>query len=395
MLFRRFLLPVLAFTFVVLPVEAQRPARTARSHPARSASTQDHFKGIFEPVNYGKDINLTDVVFVTPEIGWVSGEHSTILKTTDGGTTWKVQLGGDPGTNEAKIGQLRFLDSTHGWAIQQEGLRLLRTADGQKWEEVNGKFPPGVPVIDYAFTSANHGILLGGNADAFYVTNDGGQQWQSVKPCEVSAAVQGLAQTTNCHFIKLQMLSPSSGLALAWWSSTQDERLVIFRTDDAGGHWSYVVPEVKDSRYADAFFTDLKHGVLVFNNDAKTCVTDDGGKSWHTLVSDSIVLKGPLRFADRQVGWVLGASPDNSDTFRVSFSTDGGEHWKMSRNIAFPGGGPRNVELKFSFPRRDRAYIIGPHGMIYRYRIVPTTYTSAHMLEGPVMPAASSSHGQR
>lgn len=392
MLFPRFLLPVFSLAFVFLPVTAQRPGRTPAHHPpARMASEQNHFKGIFEPVNYGKDINLTDVFFVTPDVGWVSGAHATILKTTNGGTTWTPQLGGDPGSNEPEIGQLRFLDRTHGWAIQG-GSRLLRTADGQKWEEVNGKFPPGVPVLDYAFTSANHGILLGGNGDAFYVTNDGGQQWQTVIPCQLSVNVQGLAQTPNCHFIKLQMLSPSSGLALAWWSSTQDERLVIFRTDDAGAHWNFVVPDVKDSRYADAFFTDLKHGVLVFNNDARTCVTNDGGKSWHILVSGNIALKGPLRFADPEVGWVVGPSPDNSDTVRVSFSTDGGEHWKMSRNIAFPTG---RTELKFAFARRDRAYVIGPHGMIYRYRVVPTTYTVAHMLEGPVMPGSNAMHTQK
>jgi photosystem II stability/assembly factor-like uncharacterized protein len=392
MLFPRFLLPVFSLAFVFLPVAAQRAgAPPAHHRPARSASEQNHFKGIFEPVNYGKDIKLTDVFFVTPDVGWVSGDHATILKTTNGGTTWTPQLGGDPGSTEPEIGQLRFLDPTHGWAIQG-GSRLLRTADGQKWEEVNGKFPAGVPVLDYAFTSASHGILLGGNGDAFYVTNDGGQQWQTVTPCQLSANVQGLAQTPNCHFIKLQMLSPSSGLALAWWSSTQDERLVIFRTDDAGSHWSYVLPDVKDSRYADAFFTDLKHGVLVFNNDQKTCVTDDGGKSWHILVSGNIALKGPLRFADREVGWVLGPSPDNSDTVRVSFSTDGGEHWKMSRNIAFPTG---RADLKFAFPRRDRAYVIGPHGMIYRYRVVPTTYSVAHMLEGPLMPASTTIHAQR
>jgi hypothetical protein len=40
-----------------------------------------------------------------------------------------------------------------------------------------------------------------------------------------------------------------------------------------------------------------------------------------------------------------------------------------------------------AFPRRDRAYLIGPHGMIFRYRIVSTNYTAANALDAPLMPA--------
>lgn len=362
-------------------VTARRPRVPANSLPGGNSGE----KGIFEPVNYGQDINLTDAFFVSPDVGWVSGEHATILKTIDGGATWTAQVGGDASNSDKPIGQLRFLDQNHGWAIQ-EGPKLLRTLDGQNWEEVNGKFPPGVPVLDYAFSSVRHGILLGGNGDAFYVTNDGGRHWQSVAPCQLRATVQGLAQTPYCHFIRLQMLSPESGVALAWWSGDDGERLVVFRTDDAGAHWNYVVPDVRDSRYADAFFTDLNHGVLIFNNDQKTYVTTDGGRNWRALLSGGIALAGggSPRFADPEVGWALGHSPVNRDAFRVCFTADGGQHWRNSSDIAFPG----NVltELKFTFPRRDRAFVIGPHGMIYRYRIVPAGYAAAHALPGPLMP---------
>ncbi|MGH8285831.1 MAG: hypothetical protein ACRETT_08700, partial [Steroidobacteraceae bacterium] len=37
-------------------------------------------KGIWEPVNYSEDLELIDVFFVTPEIGYVSGAAGTILK---------------------------------------------------------------------------------------------------------------------------------------------------------------------------------------------------------------------------------------------------------------------------------------------------------------------------
>jgi hypothetical protein len=65
----------------------------------------------------------------------------------------------------------------------------------------------------------------------------------------------------------------------------------------------------------------------------------------------------------------------------VSFTTDGGSRWS-SREFAFP----EYVEA-FSLPRRDRAYVVGKHGMIYRYRVVPAEYTAKGMIAGPPMPA--------
>src|SRR5690348_2943741 len=94
-------------------VAARRPRAPANTLPVANQGQ----KGIFEPVNYGQDITLTDVFFVSPDVGWVSGEHATILKTTDGGAHWTAQVGGDPSNGDKPIGQLRFLDARHGWAV--------------------------------------------------------------------------------------------------------------------------------------------------------------------------------------------------------------------------------------------------------------------------------------
>jgi photosystem II stability/assembly factor-like uncharacterized protein len=369
-----------------LSLWGQRPAAhgTSPSPASRTASVSTGYKGIFEPVNYPQDVNLTDVFFTGAEEGWVSGEHATILHTTDGGKTWMAQVGGDATSAEHPIHSLRFLDSKHGWAIKDDPARLLRTSDGQNWEEVQGSFPPGVYALDYVFTSVRHGVLLGSNNGGFYVTNDGGRHWQPVAPCRLSATVQGLARIEDCRVRKLQMLSARVGYALVDWS----QGVAFLRTNDAGEHWQSIVPEVTDCCGPDVFFTDLKHGVLLFNN-GKTYVTDNGGKNWRALLSGTVGLTSggqtpPLRFSDPEVGWVVGASPDSGDTFRVSFSTDAGQHWKMSGNIKFPV--ERFADLKFSFPRRDRAYVIGPHGMIYRYRVVPKAYSPSNALDGPLMP---------
>lgn len=37
----------------------------------------------------GVEANLVDIAFPTPSVGWVVGESGTVLRTTDGGATWK------------------------------------------------------------------------------------------------------------------------------------------------------------------------------------------------------------------------------------------------------------------------------------------------------------------
>jgi len=107
--------------------------RTPSSQKA-PAGEKPKFKAIWEPITYKQDIKLTDVVFVTEQVGWVSGANGTLLKTTDGGDSWTAVLGGDATAKDEPIQALRFAGENHGWAVKGTG-KLLRTTDGASWEE--------------------------------------------------------------------------------------------------------------------------------------------------------------------------------------------------------------------------------------------------------------------
>jgi photosystem II stability/assembly factor-like uncharacterized protein len=133
-----------------------------------AAQAPTELVGVFEPVNYNQDIELTDVFFVTPEIGYVGGAAATILKTTDAGATWTALLGGDPASTERPIRHLRFVSPTTGWATQNNG-NLFGTRDGETWEQV-GKIEEHY--TDFAFTSETDGVFATGYD--IYQTRDGG-----------------------------------------------------------------------------------------------------------------------------------------------------------------------------------------------------------------------------
>jgi photosystem II stability/assembly factor-like uncharacterized protein len=135
------------------------------------------------------------------------------------------------------------------------------------------------------------------------------------------------------------------------------------------------------SRQDDFFVANPKTAVVVMHGDGKTYGTEDAGQSWHVLLATT--LASQIQFADAEVGWTLGSNRKNWRAAQVNYTVDGGRHWKQSAEINFPPQNPDDYRL--SFPQRDRAYVIGPHGMIYRYRIVPWEYAAANILPAPLM----------
>jgi photosystem II stability/assembly factor-like uncharacterized protein len=345
-------------------------SRPASAKPAASKTEQPKFKAIWEPVNYKEDLNLTDVFFASDDVGWVTGEHGTILHTKDGGNTWTPQLGGDPQSAEEQINTLRFADGTHGWANQGKN-KLLRTTDGENWEEI-GKLGGNYGYwSDYVFISANVGIQIRQQPHDIARTEDSGKTWkEAAPPCAAKMEVDGLTREVECTLKSLHFPTSSVGYAIG----TGSKALFALRTEDGGQNWSVLVsPDLAPGQSTyfrqEVFFTSENTGFVTMN-DGKILTTTDGGKTWQGRVGTS---RGKIKFADAEEGWSFEGS-------KLSYTTNAGKTWS-SRQFRFP------AEPKaFSLPSRSRGYVVGPHGMIYRYRIVPFDYTAKGMIDAPMMP---------
>lgn len=353
----------------------QKPRpRPAAAKPGASKTEQPKFKAIWEPVNYKEDLDLTDVFFANDQTGWVTGEHGTILHTKDGGDTWMPQLGGDLQSAEQPIHDLRFVDGTHGWANQRN--KLLRTTDGENWEEIGKLGDQYGGWDDYIFTSANVGIQIrrsGQGPGDIAQTLDSGKTWKPVMPgCAAKMEVEGLTREVGCTLKSLHFPSPKVGYAIG----TGAKALFVLRTEDGGQNWNALVsPDLAEGQSTyfrqEVFFPSENTGFVAMN-DGKILATTDGGKTWQGRVGST---KGKIRFADAEVGWSFEKS-------KLSYTTNGGKTWS-SREFRFPAG-----VKAFCLPSRSRGYVVGDHGMVYRYRIVPFDYIVKGMIDAPMMPGA-------
>jgi photosystem II stability/assembly factor-like uncharacterized protein len=341
---------------------------------AQGAPAGKTAKGVWEPVSYTEDIELTDVAFVTQDVGWVSGDKGTILHTKDGGKTWEAQLGGDPAAADPKIERLRFADEWHGWAIK--GKKLLATTDGENWEEIA---PLPERMGDYVFLSPTDGFAAAGETQylqephSIFRTLDGGRTWKQGPTCEVKAVVDGLTKQVPCYLVRFHFPSRSVGYAIA--ESTCPGSCgppIMAKTEDGGETWRFFVGpgDVKVAALNDLFFTGEQTG-FVTSSEGKLYGTSDGGNTWRGIVATPGEW---LRFADPETGWSFGRE-------HLAFSTNGGGRW-TSRPHRFP------ASVKgLSFPRRDRAYVVGEHGMVFRYRVLDPGKTLAKdALAAPAMP---------
>ncbi len=370
----------LAAIFCLAPIRllsAQR--RTARpaaqptgpAAPASPAAEQPKFKGIFEPVNYPDDLRLNSVFFASENEGWVGANAGTILHTADGGKTWQAQLGGDLKSEEAPVTGLYFLDQRQGWAIQG-GTRLLHTGDGQRWSQT-GALPAGDGL--YTFLSGSTGVFI--NWQGIQQTRDGGQTWKFVATCSAKLQIAGLTQTVGCQPNSVFFASQRVGYVFGM-SGGDLGALFILKTEDGGTTWSTsVVPNVaRWGSVEGTFFLDESTGFVRFNN-GKLFMTTDGGHGWEGIAGTTV--PGGIAFADPKVGWSLNGGG------QFSYTLDSGRNWS-ARTLRFPAG-----ISSWSMPRRDSAYVVGDHGMIYRYRIVPIDYQVANMVEAPMMPGLTTS----
>lgn len=324
--------------------------------------------------------------FASEDDGWVSGEvcsmlecHLGVLRTRDGGATWRAALdpfgGGEffavtrdslllginqidgPDTNVAildlkteqwsaaasaarqPIWSIQFANREHGYALAYG--RLFVTDDGgTTW--VRGSAPSLFDSISVSDAGTVWGATICCSVAApIHRSVDGGKTWQ---PLSVPFSAVSV----------IQAFGPDVAVA------TTAEGM--FATDDGGSTWHRIesIPLISES----VTFIDPEDA-WTLHCDEHTCVdsfraTSDGGGTWETrpLPAGATI----SQFLTPEIGWAtrLDCPRTGTDCTTVTFSTDdGGRSWDEDGRVA-----ASLARVTFVGPTRGWAISYGAAGEI-------------------------------
>lgn len=270
------------------------------------------------PVGYDGGYYL-DVFFLpsNPLYGWVSGFDGKVLRTTDGGTTWRGAI--VPGANGDILESINFVSRLVGFASGRSGI-FKSTDGGVTWQTVT---PPGTTSLwGCYFVNANVGMVVGGfcgGQQEFFRTIDGGQSW---------SVFAGNAPDTKLADV---MLYSPDGLGYASSSG------YVWRTDDGGKSW--VILSQTGSHVWQEEITNIGSSILVptsgtdCDGQGRTAgemrFSTDEGNTWRRFQTGRSMFGAFLNSPTS--GWGVG---DNST---VIHTVDAGRTWQ-SVNCGMPSG---------------------------------------------------------
>jgi photosystem II stability/assembly factor-like uncharacterized protein len=235
------------------------------------------------------------VSFADANNGTVVGAHGAILRTTDGGETWTVQ---DSGTASSLHG-VWFTDANAGIVVGYGGT-VLRTADGgETWVAPDSDTSSDLERV--LFTDANVGTIVG-RYGTILRTTDRGETW--------TAQNSG----TTSWLLGVSFSDANTGTVVG-------SNGTILRTTDGGETWTAQDSGTPNTLYG-VWFTDANNGTAVgqatFGLRGTILRTTDGGATWTAQNSGTTNPLFDVSFTDADTGTVVG---DNGTILRT---TDGG-----------------------------------------------------------------------
>ena len=286
----------------------------------------------------------TSLQFVSAQVGWISLDPGAgpiaggLMVTRDGGRSFQVLGGSGMDTSEdtqkiTDAQEVEFLPGRQelGWFIGRDvshGDFLMRTEDGgTTWKQVC----PGIaPTEDISFPDAQTGFGIGALSDpgAVLCTTDGGGSWRT------------LASFTGTYWPKkISFISPQTGWMVAQpeGADTDTSASVILQTQDGGGTWTKRGSLPTDAEIAYFKFFDAHSGIIVTSDSRGAYYrTSDGGETWTAIPrsgEDSAL--DQFAFISANQGWKLRNPGTSKTPYAVLMShTSDGKTWEEDGTVA-------------------------------------------------------------
>ena len=321
------------------------------------------------PQTSGVAARLRGVSAVSDTIAWASGSGATVLRTDDGGATWKkLVVDADPGAARLDFRDIDAIDAKTAYALSignGSSSRIYKTTDaGATWTlQFKNEDPKGF-YDAMSFWDATHGVVMGDSIDdqlQILITSDG-RSWTKVPAAALPPALPNEGAFAGS----------GSNIAVfgnhAWIGTGAGPKCRILHTADQGKTWTAVDTPVAASNSAGIFsvaFRDASHGVIVGGDYSKekeaidnVAITSDGGRTW-TLVKERGLtgFRSAVKYVPGTKMSLVAVGPQGADT-----SDDDGKTWSP---LATPASLPGFDALSFA-PGKKVAWASGNRGALAR-----------------------------
>jgi photosystem II stability/assembly factor-like uncharacterized protein len=287
----------------------------------------------------GVTARLRGISAVSDQVAWASGSGGTVLRTADGGATWK-KLRVTPDVVDFR--DIDALDEKSAYVLSignGPGSRIYKTIDaGTTWTEQYRGDDQKVFLDAMSFWDVDHGVVMGDSIDGqFFIltTGNGGRAWMRVSAAQLPPALANegafAASGTNIAVV---------GKTDAWVGTGTAAKARVLRTRDRGRTWIVTETPLAAGPSAGIYsvaFRDAQHGVIVGGDYAREkeavdnlAITSDAGVTW-TLVNGLSGYRSAVAYVPgAKTPALVAVGPSGSD-----YSTDDGRTWKQLEGPGF------------------------------------------------------------
>ncbi|MFH8223330.1 WD40/YVTN/BNR-like repeat-containing protein [Streptomyces sp. NPDC018057] len=322
-----------ALGVAVLAVSAAVPAQAGGGD--RDAGARRPHAPHWRPTDGGApDVRFRGLSAVSRRTAWVAGTGGTVLRTTDGGASWRNVS--PAGGADLEFRDIEAFDARRAVALaigEGEASRVYRTEDGgATWTESFRNTDSAAFYDCLAFFDSRHGLAMSDPVDGRFrllSTADGGRSWKVLPDRGMPAAQPGEA-----GFAASGQCLVASGPRDVWLATGGGARARVLRSSDRGLTWRATdvpVPAgdpakgvfalaVRDRAHALAVGGDYRAGQA---SPRASATTSDGGRTWRPSAVPPPAYRSGAAWLPYTRASALAVGPTGTD-----LTTDGGRTWR-------------------------------------------------------------------
>ncbi|MEH0474033.1 oxidoreductase [Streptomyces sp. B21-097] len=279
-------------------------------------------------------VRFRGLAAVDRDTAWVAGTRGTVLRTVDGGASWRDVS--PPGAADLQFRDVEAFDARHAVVLaigEGEASRVYRTEDGgTTWTESFRNTDARAFYDCMTFFDRRHGLAVSDPVDGRFrllSTSDGGRSWKVLPDHGMPAAQDGEA-----GFAASGQCLVASGRKDVWLATGGAARARVLHSSDRGLTWKAAdapIPAGDPARGVFAVaFRDRAHGLAVggdYRPDQPSpqaaATTGDGGRAWRPAVSPPSAYRSGVAWIPRSRPTALAVGPTGTD-----LTTDAGRTWR-------------------------------------------------------------------